>query len=90
MMSQLSDVARHLDVNWVSVPAGSPLDGRTLAELRLRATTGVSVVAIVRDGALTANPDGEAMLQRGDLVAVLGTRDQTAALEKLRVSRLGT
>jgi CPA2 family monovalent cation:H+ antiporter-2 len=86
LMSQLSEVARHLDVNWISVPAGSPLDGHTLGELRLRATIGVSVVAIVRDGALTSNPDGDARLERGDLVAVLGTRDQTAALERLRLT----
>ncbi|MEP7117984.1 MAG: cation:proton antiporter [Acidobacteriota bacterium] len=90
LMSQLSEVARHLDVNWVSVPAGSPLDGRSLADLRLRATTGVSVVAIVRDGALTSNPDGAARLERGDLVAVLGTREQTAALERMRLTPAGS
>ena len=30
LMSQLNAVARHLDVDWVSVPAESPLDGKTL------------------------------------------------------------
>ncbi len=87
MMSQLNEVARHLDVTWVSVPAGSPLDGKTLAELRLRSTTGVSVVAIVRDGTLHSNPDGHAVLERGDLLAVLGTRDQADVLEQLRVGQ---
>ena len=85
MMSQLAEVARHLDVTWVSVPAGSPLDGKTLGDLRLRSTTGVSIVAIVRDGVLTSNPDGDAVLERGDLMAVLGTRAQADVLEQLRV-----
>ncbi len=89
LMSQLNAVARHLDVDWVSVPAGSPLEGRTLGELRLRATTGVSVVAIVREGALTSNPDGNVRLERGDLVAVMGTRDQTAAFAALRLGKPG-
>ena len=90
LMSQLNAVARHLDVDWVSVPADSPLDGKTLGELRLRAVTGVSVVAIVRDGALTSNPDGDVRLERGDLVAVMGTRAQTAALEALRLGKTAT
>lgn len=87
LMSQLNAVARHLDVDWVSVPAASPLDGRTLGELRLRAATGVSVVAIVRDGVLTSIPDGDARLERGDLVAVMGTKEQRAALEVLRLGK---
>jgi len=89
LMSQLNAVARHLDVDWVSVAAGSPLEGRTLGELRLRATTGASVVAIVREGALTSNPDGNVRLERGDLVAVMGTRDQTAAFAALRLGKPG-
>jgi CPA2 family monovalent cation:H+ antiporter-2 len=82
MMSQIGDIARQLDFTWVGLPAGSPFDGRTLGDLRLRSTIGVSVVGVIRDGALVANPDGESWIQRGDLVAVLGTRDQIAAFEQ--------
>ena len=82
LMSQIGQVARHLDLAWLGVPTGSPLAERTLADLRVRAATGASVVAIVRDGSLVANPDGEARLQPGDLVAVLGTRDQIARFER--------
>jgi CPA2 family monovalent cation:H+ antiporter-2 len=68
----------------VGVPNGSPLDGQTLAGLRLRTTSGVSVVGIIRDGRLIANPDGDSRLERGDLVAVLGTREQIARFEVAR------
>jgi CPA2 family monovalent cation:H+ antiporter-2 len=81
MMSQIGEIARQLDFTWVGLPAGSPFDGRTLAELRLRSTMSVTVVGIIRNGSLAANPDGESRLQRGDLVAVLGTRDQIARFE---------
>lgn len=84
LMSQIGEMARQLDFTWVSVPTGSPLEGQTLASLRLRSTTGVSVVGIIRDGRLISNPDGDSALERGDLVAVLGTRDQIARFDQVR------
>jgi CPA2 family monovalent cation:H+ antiporter-2 len=84
LMSQIGEIARQLDFTWLSVPTGSPLDGRTLASLRLRSTTGVSVVGIIRDGHLISNPDGDSQLERGDLVAVLGTRQQIARFDQAR------
>jgi len=84
LMSQIGEMARQLDFTWVSVPTGSPLDGQTLASLRLRSTTGVSVVGIIRDGRLISNPDGDSVLERGDLVAVLGTREQIARFDQTR------
>jgi CPA2 family monovalent cation:H+ antiporter-2 len=75
LMAQIGDMARHLEFVWLGVPPGSPFDARTLASLKLRTTMGVSIVGIIRDGTLTANPDGDAELHAGDLVAVLGTRD---------------
>ncbi|HEY7057569.1 MAG TPA: cation:proton antiporter [Vicinamibacterales bacterium] len=81
LMTQISDVARQLDFTWIGVPVDSPLIGRTLADLRLRNTVGVSVVGVIRTGVLQANPDGDMGFERGDLVAVLGTRDQIAGFE---------
>ena len=80
-MSQISEVARQLDFTWVGVPANSALAGHTLGELRLRTTIGVSVVGIIREGSLVANPASDARVESGDLVAVLGTRDQIARFE---------
>jgi CPA2 family monovalent cation:H+ antiporter-2 len=81
IMSQISEVARQLDLTWMGVPADSLFDGRTLGELRIRTTTGASVVGIIRAGGFVANPDGNARLERGDLVAVLGTREQISRFE---------
>jgi CPA2 family monovalent cation:H+ antiporter-2 len=76
MMSQIGEIARQLEFTWVGVPPDSPFDSRTLDELRIRSSIGASVVAIIRDNALVANPDGQARLHAGDLVALLGTREQ--------------
>jgi CPA2 family monovalent cation:H+ antiporter-2 len=81
MISQIGEIARQLDLAWLGVPAASAFEGRTLSELRIRTTIGASVVGIIRSGSLVANPDGDLRLERGDLVAVLGTRDQIARFE---------
>jgi monovalent cation:H+ antiporter-2, CPA2 family len=89
MMSQIGDMARQLDFTWIGLPAGSPFDGRTLEELRIRTTTGASIVGIIRDGALVANPAGAVRLERGDLVAVLGTRDQIGTFTQAMRAQAG-
>jgi CPA2 family monovalent cation:H+ antiporter-2 len=80
--SRIGEMARQLDLAWMRVPQGSPFDGPSIAELRIRTRTGASVVGIIRSEALIANPDGDARLATGDLVAVLGTRDQVARFER--------
>jgi K+/H+ antiporter YhaU regulatory subunit KhtT len=64
----------------------SPFDGHTLAELRVREIVGASIVGVIHQGALVANPDGRHRLTAGDLVAVLGTREQIARFEAFNSS----
>lgn len=82
MMSQIGEVARQLDFTWVGVPPGTEFEGRTLGELRIRERVGASIVGVIQDGSLVANPDGRFRLMAGDLVAVLGTREQIARFEE--------
>jgi CPA2 family monovalent cation:H+ antiporter-2 len=87
LIIQTGDVLRQLDFTWLGVPADSPLGGRTLGDLRVRSTFGVSVVGLIHDGVLVANPDSAAHLHPGDLIAVLGTRAQIARFEEATRSR---
>ena len=90
LMSQIGDVARQLDFTWLAVSADSPFNGRTLGDLRIRTVVGASVVGLIHDGSLMANPDSAARLEAGDLVAVLGTREQIARFEAAaRAARSG-
>jgi CPA2 family monovalent cation:H+ antiporter-2 len=82
ILTQVREVTRYLDFTWFRLPVDSAFDGRTLGELRIRSTTGASVVGIVHSGLLTANPDGQVRLEAGDLVAVLGTREQIGRFEE--------
>jgi CPA2 family monovalent cation:H+ antiporter-2 len=87
ILSQVGEVTRHLDFTWLRLPDESPFHARTLKDLQIRLTTGASVVAVVHAGLLTANPDGGVRLEAGDLVAVLGTRDQIGRFEETAQSR---
>jgi K+/H+ antiporter YhaU regulatory subunit KhtT len=54
------------------VAADSPIAGRSLAELDLRARTGATVLAVQRDQATHPNPDAGFRLEAGDVVVALG------------------
>ncbi len=73
-------LTRAVELAWITIPSNSPFDGRTLAEIAVRSTFGVSVVAIQRGHSLTANPGGDVRLNSGDSLAVVGTREQSARL----------
>jgi K+/H+ antiporter YhaU regulatory subunit KhtT len=64
----------------------SPLAGKTLDDLDIRQATGVSVLAILREGTPLVNPPGTLALQPGDQLLALGTREQLARLERLVTS----
>jgi len=81
VLEDLVGAGRHLEVGWLVVQDGSRLSGATLAGSGLRATTGVSVVAIGRDGTLIGNPSPEEILHAGDRLAVIGTPAQVSEAE---------
>jgi K+/H+ antiporter YhaU regulatory subunit KhtT len=71
----------------MGIPPDSPFHGRSLGELRVRTAIGASIVGVIRAGTLVSNPDSDVRLETGDLVAVLGTREQIARFEA--AARLG-
>ena len=83
VLHDLVGAAKGLEVSWLTLTAGSPIAGRTIAASRLRTRTGASVVAISRQGVLLPNPEADAVLQAGDRLALLGTEDQVTDAERL-------
>ncbi len=63
-----------------SARAGSPTDGKNLRELGIYRQTGCYIERIRRNGIL-ANPDGDAVLQMGDEIALVGYPDAHARLD---------
>jgi len=64
-----------VDVHYQPVPAGSPLIGRRLADLRLHDHGGVHVPAIIRQGQTHAGPDGAWRLEADDCLVMTGARE---------------
>jgi len=81
-LSRLGGATRLLDLRWIRIVDGSPMAGRTIGELAVRATTGVSIAGLVQGDAFTAGPGPDALLSAGDLVAVVGERTQVSAFEE--------
>ncbi|QYK51252.1 MAG: cation:proton antiporter [Anaerolineales bacterium] len=70
-----------IEITWIEVPQDSPLVGKTLAQSDLRGKTGASVVALVREQKLNANPKSSTKFQAGDRVGIIGDSTQIFAVE---------
>jgi monovalent cation:H+ antiporter-2, CPA2 family len=82
--SELPELAHHLRggtladaaVETFRIDDDSPAQGKTLAEMALRARTGASIIAWTRAGVTQANPSENTRLMAGDIVVLIGTRVQ--------------
>jgi len=60
--------------------------GKTLLELHLRERTGASVIAIARDGEVSANPGPNHILMNGDVLFIFGNASQLESARNALVS----
>jgi CPA2 family monovalent cation:H+ antiporter-2 len=56
MLRDLLSATSSIEITWLEITPGNSLVGQTLAEANLRARTGASVIAIIRNKQLLANP----------------------------------
>jgi CPA2 family monovalent cation:H+ antiporter-2 len=88
-LDQLLATVRGLKISWQSISSGSPLIGRTLGEVNLRAHTGASVIALVRNRAVLATPKSNTVFMLGDSVGLLGDAESVAAARQLIAPQQG-
>ena len=82
----LHDLLRAFDgieITWMGIARHSPLAGQTLAEANIRSRTGASVVALIRDQQLIANPKSMTVFEAGDRIGVIGENEQIEAAQRL-------
>lgn len=79
MLEQLVTAVRGMEITWQPIGHDSPLVGQTLVEADLRAQTGASVIALVRQRQVIANPKSNMTFAAGDLVGLIGDAEQVAA-----------
>ncbi|WP_456327786.1 cation:proton antiporter regulatory subunit [Archaeoglobus sp.] len=83
VFSALADL--RIGVHTYIVPKS--LAGKTIEELDLRRKTGVTIIAISREGKNIVNPSPSTELKEGDVIVVIGEHDQIEKFEKLILGR---
>jgi K+/H+ antiporter YhaU regulatory subunit KhtT len=56
----------------VQVEPGAPAAGTSIGELKLRTTTGVSIIAIIQEGNADINPGPDTVINEGDVLVLIG------------------
>jgi CPA2 family monovalent cation:H+ antiporter-2 len=82
--SELPELAHHLrggtlsdvEVETCRIEDDSPAVGKTIDQLAIRPRTGASIIAWTRSGVTESNPSPKTELFGGDIVVLLGSRDQ--------------
>src|SRR5262249_28748905 len=82
--SELPELAHHLrggtltdaEVETCRIDEDAPAVGKNLAELAIRLRTSASVIAWNRAGMTESNPPGKTKLKAGDIIVLLGSREQ--------------
>ena len=72
-----------LSIEWVSVPDTSPAIGRTLADCRFRARTGVTIIAILREPEPVSGAQPDDVIKQGDTIVAVGKAGQFAEFRRL-------
>jgi CPA2 family monovalent cation:H+ antiporter-2 len=67
-----------MEISTLKLDERSPLAGSSLAQMNLRRAYGVTLLALVREGEVTANPDPEEVFHGGDEMVVLGSAKSVA------------
>ena len=81
---RLPELAHHLrggtltdvEVETVRIEQSSPATGKALSEISIRSRSGASIIALTRSGVTLSSPGGSFQLEEGDVLVLLGTREQ--------------
>ncbi len=75
LVERFDDLRQHiagLSIDWLPLSPRSRFAGSALGATEMRTRTGVSVIALLRDGAATPAPGPDEVLLPGDTVVVVG------------------
>ena len=81
--SEVADALEDATVEWVELPAGSALAGRTIGEAGVRTETGATVIAVQRGRQTFSTPGAGFRVEAGDVLVVAGPAPAQRAFESL-------
>jgi TrkA domain protein len=71
-IDRLQQSVAGLSIEWLRIPKGTPAVGRSIGDLEIRSSTGVTVVAALRRGEALPVPGPEFLIEGGDTLVVMG------------------
>ena len=74
--AELTRIFAQVEMETYLVGEGGSTTGKTIAELHVRRRTGASVVAVIQNGRITANPGPEQRIAAGQVLVLVGSRKQ--------------
>lgn len=75
-MHDIADALAGAETETLIVEGDSSAVGKTIGELKLRSTTGVTVVAAVHEGRTEINPGPQLRIQADDVLVLMGSSEQ--------------
>jgi CPA2 family monovalent cation:H+ antiporter-2 len=83
-MSEIAEALKSASTETIIVEADSIANGKSIGDLKLRKSTGVSVIAITRNGQTEINPGPETTIIAEDVLVLLGSPAQVdRAIEEI-------
>lgn len=82
-IDRLQQTVAGLSIEWLTVPDDSAVAGRSIGDLEIRSTTGVTVVAALRHGQTRPVPGPDFVLEGGDTIVVVGRPDDIRRIDGL-------
>lgn len=70
-------------MEWVELPAESPLVGESLEAAQIGEQAGVTIAAIQRDGETIGSPGADEVLSAGDILVVIGGHTDQSAFQSM-------
>lgn len=83
LVQDLEVALKDLVIEWIDLPAESPLVGTTVMTCRIRRTTGSTIIALLRDEGAVAMPHPDEVLHAGDVMVVIGRPDAVPEIRRL-------
>jgi CPA2 family monovalent cation:H+ antiporter-2 len=63
-------------IDQIEITEGSPVIGKTIIDINLRATTGATILSIDRQGQIIGNPKPSEQIRVGDVLVVIGSDEE--------------
>ena len=83
IIEELEMALGEFQIEWIKVPIGSWVNGRSLAEYAFRKQTGATVIAILRGSESIAGAQPDDVIRDGDTIVVVGRAGQFSVVRRL-------